>query len=115
MFVKNNIELFCSDYMQDKFQRFMSVDYQKHYDLKIEKINEGIICPLELADGRKSFEDRAYGGVCYNDLSFCELSCPKRFKGDSPIDTVQWFIGANPNLKKSDIGRIDEEVFSEEY
>jgi hypothetical protein len=107
----NNIELFCSDKMQNKFQRFMSTDYVKHHDLKIEEIDSGVICPPELADGRKSFEDRAYGGVCYSDLSFCELSCPKRFSGDSPIVTVQWFIGANPNLKKSDIGYVDEEVF----
>jgi len=107
----NNIEFFCSDYMRQKFQRFMAIDYQKHRDLKIEQIKNGIICPPELAEGRQSFEDRAYGGVCYNDLSFCELSCPKRFSGDSPVSPVQWFIGAKPNLKKEDINYLDEEVF----
>lgn len=105
-----NVELFCSKYMQEKFKRFAQVDYQKHHDLKVEYIKNGVIYPIEI-DENRSYERESYGGVCYEDISFCELSCPKRFPGDSPISTSKWFIGANPKFESKGICYRNEEVF----
>ncbi|MBQ8475556.1 hypothetical protein IJ531_00680, partial [bacterium] len=104
-----NIELFCSEYMQEKFKKYTNIDYKKR-ELKVEYIENGVICPIEVPENGHLEIDN-YGGVLYEDLSFCELSRPKRFEGDSHVKEPKWYIGAREDLKPQDIEYIDEEVF----
>jgi len=85
-------------------------NYNKSDALRVEKVVNGIVHPLQLSKANK-IEDNEFGGVTDEKMNFIELSLNKR---SSPpnfiINFHDWYIGANPDCNVADIDYIDEEV-----
>lgn len=111
MFDKNKIPtLFCGDEMLNNFKKEYQTNYEKSNSLKIERVSNGIVHPLQLSKVGK-FENNEFGGVTDKKLNFIDLSLTKRV---SPTNFIinfhDWYIGANSDCSISDIDYIDEDV-----
>jgi hypothetical protein len=95
--------------MRDKFQRDVRKNYQKERDLLIERVDKGIVHPLELSETGEA-ENKAFGGVTDSQFNFIELSLDKRSIGDGNVPVADWYVGANPKNFDRKIKFIDEEV-----
>ncbi len=96
--------------MQDQYKQECKTNYKKTTPLKIARIPNGIVHPIQ-QNKQSSFESNLYGGVTDEYLNFIELSLTKRV---SPINFTQtfndWFNGANPNCRDENVDYVDEEV-----
>lgn len=102
--------LFCSPNMVDMFEVEKQTKYLRTTPLAIDRIDGGIIHPLEWA-GEKIVEDSFYGGVTDSILNFNLLSLTKRVSPSKFKWSYQdWFFGAKPGLNLSEMPYVDEDV-----
>lgn len=106
----SNQKLFCGDEMRSKYELECETAYQKTNSLAVEKVQQGIVHPLQLSNTMR-VEDNQFGGVTDSELKFVDLSLTKRVSppnlhGEFP----NWYKGSNPDFNYSDIDYIDEEV-----
>lgn len=107
--VENNIELFCSQEMLEKFDKSFKMKYRKDDELEVLTVKNGIIHPLELSE-TKERENKQFGGITDEKLKFIDFSMTKRYEGDSKTPSNAWYISANPDLNINNIKYVDEDV-----
>lgn len=106
----NQPKLYCSPVMLKSFALEQKTPYLKTEALRIEEVLGGIVHPLEW-NKEKIIEDSFYGGVTDSNFSFIPLSLTKRVS-PSQFNWVyeDWFFGAKPGLKISELPYVDEDV-----
>lgn len=112
-FMINRAKLFCSDIMKKNYyQQFKTVNEKKN-SLKVEKIYNGIVHPLQSTDQKLNTKKPVvYGGVTDDKLKLIKLSIHKvtspNFEKNKAIKV--WYKGPSPHCKVSEINFINEDV-----
>lgn len=111
MFKENKIpNLFCCDEMLDNYKQEHQTNYEKSNPLRIERISNGIVHPLQLSRVGK-VENNEFGGVTDEKLNFIDLSLTKRVSPPNfKINFHDWYKGASLDCSVLDIDYIDEDV-----
>lgn len=94
--------LYCNSKMQDIYNLECQIDYEKHTELDVKEIRNGIVHPLiSNVNALKAIT----GGVTDNDFGFIELSLTKRVtpRHIQSLEIKDWFIAP---LKGSDVDSI---------
>jgi hypothetical protein len=106
-------KLFCSPKMMRNYDKEINTNYIKHNSLKVKKVYNGIVHPIEFDKYRPDTnESNYYGGVTDKKLKIIELSLNKmispNFKKNKITCTL--YKGARPDIKLSCIDYVDENV-----
>jgi hypothetical protein len=111
MFKENKIPtLFCGDEMLNNYKEECRANYEKSNPLKIERVSNGIVHPLQLS-GVGKIENNEFGGVTDEKLKFIDLSLTKRVsRSNLTTNFHDWYKGANLDCHVSDIDYINEDV-----
>lgn len=111
MFDKNKTQtLFCGNETLYNYKKECQTNYEKSSSLKIERVSNGIVHPLQLSKVG-IFENNEFGGVTDKKLNFIDLSLTKRVSPPNfTVNFNDWFKGANTDCNISDIDYIDEDV-----
>ena len=109
----NKTKLFCSNIMiKNYYQQFKTVTKKKN-SLKVEKIYNGIVHPIQSTDQNfYSKKSVIYGGVTDDKLNLVKLSLNKVVSPNFQKNktTTIWYKGPSPYCKVSDINYINEDV-----
>jgi len=96
--------------MLNNYKQECETDYEKKGPLKIKRVPNGIVHPLQLSKVG-GVEKNEFGGVTDEKLNFIKLSLIKRVSPPNfTIKFHNWYTGANPDHSFSDIDYIDESV-----
>jgi len=111
MFKENKMStLFCGDEMLNNYKQECQANYEKSNSLKIERVSNGIVHPLQLSRVGK-IENNEFGGVTDEKLNFIDLSLTKRVSPPNlTMNFHDWYKGASPDCSVSDIDYINEDV-----
>jgi hypothetical protein len=110
--MKNSKEsgvLYCNKKMQDIYNLECQIDYEKHTELEVKKLRNGIVHPL----GTNVNEPNTItGGVTDKDFGFVELSLTKRVspKNIPGVTLKDWFSGPLKDSEVDSIKYVDEDV-----
>ena len=110
--MKNSKEsgvLYCNKKMQDIYNLECQIDYEKHTELEVKKLRNGIVHPL----GTNVNElNTIIGGVTDNDFGFVELSLTKRVTPQNipSLAFKDWFSGPLNASEADSIKYVDEDV-----
>jgi len=100
--------LYCNKKMQNDFKFVDHLEYERHTELEVKKIANGIVHPL-----RKNVKGvfALTGGVTDSNFGFLELSLTKRVTPASFVMVYQdWFRGPIKETDLNSIKYVDEDV-----
>jgi len=100
--------LYCNKKMQNDFKFVDHLEYERHTELEVKKIANGIVHPL-----RKNVKgvSALTGGVTDSNFGFLELSLTKRVTPASFVMVYQdWFRGPIKETDLNSIKYVDEDV-----
>ena len=109
----NQSRLFCSSKMMKYYEKEVKTNYFKSDPLRIEKVYNGIIHPIQSSNPKSnSQKSNVYGGVTDDKLNIIDLSLNKFI---SPYfikkkTTNIWYKGPSPYCKLSNINYVNEDV-----
>lgn len=109
----NHSRLFCSSKMMNYYKKEVKTNYFKIDPLKIEKVQNGIVHPIQSSNlNYINQKYDIYGGVTDNKLKIIELSLNKMISPNfnNKKTTHIWYKGPSPYCKVSDINFINEDV-----